>query len=44
MRTTTLLPVDSSVTFTRVPKVQLTCAAVRASWSNTSPLDVRLPS
>lgn len=44
MRTTTLLPVAVKVTFTRVPKAKLTWAAVRASWSKGSPLEVRFPS
>ena len=44
MRTTTLLPVESSVTRTFVPKAQVGWAAVRSSWSKRSPLDVRLPS
>lgn len=42
-RTTTLLPVESSVTFTRVPKAQVGWAAVRSSWSKRSPLEVFLP-
>ena len=43
MRTTTDLPVRSSVTKTREPKGKLLCAAVRAWVLNRSPLAVRLP-
>jgi hypothetical protein len=43
IRTTVLLPVESSVTLTRVPNAQYGCAAVRASWLNFSPLAVVLP-
>ena len=43
MRTTTLRPVESSVTRTRVPKANVMWAAVSSSWSKTSPLEVRCP-
>ena len=43
MRTTVVLPVSRSVTFTMVPKGRLLCAAVIRLVSKISPLEVVLP-